>query len=821
MKRWTVTLWIIGVVVGGMSIGRSADGAGALVPGTSARAVRALLDGPMRGVEQIVFATRQLNNDPHWYANLGYYAEGPQRKAYRAMGRLNLLNVRTGEVSVLLDDTAGTIRDPQVHYDGGKILFSYRRGGSEDFHLYEIDIDGRNLRQITDGPYSDIEPTYTADGGIIFVSNRCNRWVNCWLTQVAVIYRCDADGGAMRPLSSNNEHDNTPWPLPDGRILYQRWEYVDRSQVHYHHLWTMNPDGTGQMVYFGNLHPGTVMIDAKPIGRTGKVAAIFSPGHGRREHDGFITVVSPKAGPDAQGFARNITNRPVYRDVWPFSEDCFLAAQGTRLVVVDGAGRETEIYRLPKVLADAGVQCHEPRPVIRRPRERVIAPHADERRATGTVILANVYEGRNMVGVKPGDIAKLLILETLPMPIHYTGGMSPITVNGSFTLERVVGTVPVEPDGSAYIELPALRSFFFVALDSNNESVKRMQSFLTVQPGETVSCVGCHEQRTRSVTNAGRMTLQALKRPPSRIEPLAGIPEVYDFPRDIQPILDRHCVRCHNPDRWAGRVLLTGDRGPLFSHSYFMLAAHKQIADGQNLPRSNLAPRTIGAVASPLMHKIKSGHHDVKLSPQEIDRVRYWIEAGGTYPGTYAALAGGMIGDYYENKQVHQDFDWPTTRAAAAVINRRCGSCHKADRPLPRALADNRGARRHWVFNLSRPEKSLMLLAPLARSAGGHGLCRPPGPAGKGAPAVFADRNDPGYQAILAMIQAGKQRVEAETRFDMPNYRPPEPWVREMKRYGILEADVEPADVVDVYAVEDRYWRSMWYRPVSAVSRGP
>ena len=113
-------------------------------------------------------------------------------------------------------------------------------------------------------------------------------------------------------------------------------------------------------------------------------------------------------------------------------------------------------------------------------------------------MLADIYDGRNMAGVKRGEIKKLLVLESLPMPIHYTGGMEPISYGGTFTLERIVGTVPVEADGSAYLELPALRSFFFVALDENDLSVKRMQSFLTVQPGETTSCVGCHEQRTQT-----------------------------------------------------------------------------------------------------------------------------------------------------------------------------------------------------------------------------------------------------------------------------------------------------------------------------------
>ena len=179
--------------------------------------------------------------------------------------------------------------------------------------------------------YDDIEPTYLPDGDIVFVSTRCKRWVNCWLTQVAIMYRCDANGQNIRPISSNNEQDNTPWPLPDGRLLYTRWEYADRSQVHYHHLWAANPDGTAQMTWYGNFHPGTVMIDAKPIPGSDKVVASFSPGHGQREHAGQLTIVDPSAGPDAQAFARPVSHGNQFRDPWAFSENCFMAALGPTL----------------------------------------------------------------------------------------------------------------------------------------------------------------------------------------------------------------------------------------------------------------------------------------------------------------------------------------------------------------------------------------------------------------------------------------------------------------------------------------------------------
>lgn len=779
------------------------------------------------GIDGVVFATRPFAADFHWYANFGYYACDEDRKTYSIGGQLCTLNLRTGKVTVLLDDPEGGVRDPQVHYDGRRIIFSYRKGGTDPYHLYEINADGTGLRQLTDGPYDDIEPAFLPDGGIVFCSSRCKRWVNCWLTHVAIIYRCDADAKNIRSLSANIEHDNTPWVLPDGRILYMRWEYVDRSQVDYHHLWTMNPDGTGQMVYYGNLHPGTVMIDAKPIPGTNKIVSIFSPRHGRRSHAGAVTIVTPEAGPDEPASATQLNEGLEFRDPYPLSEECFLVANRQFIELMNARGETRRIYALPKELGRKGYQCHEPRPVMARPRERLIPNRVDLAKNTGRLILSNVNDGRRMDGVNPGDVKELLVLETLPMPIHYVGGMSPITIGGSFTLERVVGTVPVEPDGSAYLELPALRSFFFVALDENGLSVKRMQSFLSVMPGETTSCVGCHEPRTKSPPNPDRATLQALQRPPSVIRKIEGIPEVYDFPRDIQPVLDKHCVPCHGEEKREAGVMLSGGRGPVYTHSYFTLTARGQIADGQNRAVSNLPPRALGTSASKLMSKIDGSHHEVRLSEHEVNLIRYWLEAAATYPGTYAALGSGMLGHNMnetgglEEQQVTVDQEWPTSKAAAAAIAQRCSPCHNDEgRSLPRFLSDNRGPgkfSRHLVFNLSRPEKSVLLLAPLAPEAGGWGTCRmldengkPAEPAG-----VFPSTRDPEYQAILAMLLEGKDYIERITRFDMQEFRPLPSYVREMKRFGILDDSVQPGDVIDAHATDLAYWESLWWRPQS------
>jgi hypothetical protein len=788
------------------------------------------------GVREVIFALRQPGKDPHWYANFGYYADREKRPAYGNGGKLCRLDVATGAVTTILEDKNGTIRDPVLHYDAKKILFSYRKGGYSWHHLYEVDLDGRNLRRLTSGPYDDIEPCYLPDGGIVFVSSRCNRWVSCWLTKVANMHRCDADGDNIRQISANIEQDNTPWPLPDGRVLYMRWEYVDRSQVDYHHLWTANPDGTGETVYFGNQHPGTVMIDAKPIPKTNKVVAIFSPGHGQQDHDGAITIVDPRKGPDEQSFARTVASEPDYRDPWAFSDNLFMAARHGRIVLLDGAGREEELYRLSAEEGAAGLECHEPRPIVRRQRERVIPNRSDPLLETGRLVLMDVYRGRSMAGVQRGDIKKLLVLETLPKPINFTGGMDPLTYGGSFNLERVMGTVPVEPDGSAYLELPALRPVFFVALDKNDMAVKRMQSFTTVQPGEVSGCSGCHERRTE--TSLPHANALAVSHKPSRIEPIADCPDVFDFPRDVQPVLDKLCADCHGYQKtarggpYAGKVLLIGDRGPMFSHAYFTMTVRRLFSDNRNQPKSNYPPRTLGSSASRILKMIDGSHYGVQAGEHEKKMLRLWIEVGAPYPGTYAALGCGSIGAYLENNQVHADWDWPTTRAGAEVIDRRCASCHQGDVALPRSLSDERGVSfwqfdlndprlrmsRHIVFNLTQPKKSLLLLAPLAQTAGGFGFCRDQ----HGKPVtVFSETKDPDYGKLLAMAIAGKEHLDKIKRFDMPGFRPCAAYLREMKHYGILPASHLDDTPVDPYELDRGYWESLWYRVPELPARGP
>lgn len=772
--------------------------------------------GPMAQVREILFCTRAPYSDGHWYANIGYYGDDEKLPAYAGngkpdVGRLLMLDLDTGTARTLFDAGGGSVRDPDIHWDAQKLVFAWRRNAEAHYHLYELALAGGAPRQLTSGPFDDYEPCYLPDDSIAFVSTRCKRWVNCWKTQVGILYRCEPDGRNPRAISANTEHDNTPAVLNDGRLIYTRWEYVDRSQIGYHHLWAMLPDGTEQTVFFGNQEHSPLYIDPRPIPGSTTIACIESPGHGLNEHRGYVALVSMRRGPDEKESLTRLTRQPHYSDPFPLSGDCIVAARGKEVVLLDGSGAEQTLHRDEN-------PCHEPRPVIRRPRPRPIPSRVEDGGSAGRFALMNVYEGRNMNGVARGDVRRLLVLESLPKPVNFSGGPDLLSWLGTFTLERALGTVPVEEDGSAFFEAPANRQLFFVALDGRNRSVKRMQSFTSVRPGETLGCVGCHELRTMAGPNGGRPSALALQRTPSAIEPIPDAPPLVDYHRDIQPVFDRHCVGCHNFDDYKGHLSLEGDLGPVWGHAYFALFARLQIADGRN-GFGNQPPRTIGTSASPLMEKIGGGHHGAKLSEAEQRTVWTWIECAAPYAGTYAALRNeaemGLSG-------------WPdhVFKECGDVLSRRCASCHdgqKAARVPYRApeWPDKRGIERpvarherlvipddplarfssHIVVNMSRPGQSPLIKAPLARAAGGWESCG----------AVFASKNDPDYVRMLGALQQSKTERDRIPRYATPGWRANRQYVREMKRYGIMPASFDPAaDCLNPFQADAAYWDRLW-----------
>lgn len=781
--------------------------------------------------EEVIFVTRKMPKDGHWYANFGYYAFDTDNKLYEEGSSLCKLNVKTGNLEILHQDDKGTFRDPQLNYDGKKILFSYRKGGEEHFHLYETDTKGSFLKQITFGSYSDIEPTYLPDGDIIFVSTRCECWVNCWSTQVATLHRCKADGSEITKLSANIEHDNTPWVLPNGQIMYTRWEYVDRSQVHFHHLWVMNPDGSRQTVLYGNQtsvfeNPGScLLIDAKPVPwSTDTILATYSPGHGRREHEGHPVLISLTDGPDdkhAMKFIQQTNKHNMVYDPVAINRDLFMASRRQDLILMNSKGKEQILFELTKDFMGGDHIIFEPRPVISRKREPVVSSHLAADTDYGTILLQNVYEGRNMSEIEEGTISDLLILETLRKPINFTGGNEPLSYTGSFTMERIVGTVPVQEDGSAHFNLQADTPYLFIAMDDQGRAVQKMKSFTSVVPGEVVSCIGCHEKRSSAPKNHGQLPIAMTKESAFPV-PVKNMPEVIDFPRDIQPILNKNCVTCHNPEKREGGILLTGDRGPVYSHSYFNLMAHFQVNDGLNHPYPLNKPGMVGDMYSKIIQKIENGHGEVKLNQDEILKIRYWINTGALYSGTYAALGTGIIGTMWNNDPDMTPVENEVWKKASSVIKKDCRKCHNelmndicSEQNLTwwRSRVDvtsgnitkekyNEAIRfsRHVIYNLNEPDQSTILLAPLSKEAGGYGLCVK----NNGKP-VFETSFDNGYVTILDAVKNSSNYLESIKRFDMENYVVSPDYFREMKRFGVIDDDV-PIEKVDPYVVDKVYW---------------
>ena len=741
--------------------------------------------------EEVLFAVRKPSFDGHWYGNIAYYATDPCQATFPigSGGRLCVYNVRTKETRVLFDDPRGNVRDPQIHYDGEKLVFAYLPNGKKHYSLYEINLDGTGLMQLTGhgedvspgmedaSVYSppgwdDYEPTYLPNDEIIFCSTRANRYVQCWLTQVGTLYKCSADGSNIRMLSANVEQDNTPWVLANGQVAYMRWEYVDRYHLGYHHLWSMNPDGTRQMVLYGNQINHGVILAPKPVPRSRKLVVTWSPGHGRREHYGRVALIDPSAD-------------------------------------------------------------------------------------HGALALVNIYEGRKMRDVKPGTIKNLLVYEVLPKPINYSGAMSEMSAGGTFSVERLVGSVPVSEAGGAYFKLPPLRSFLFLAMDKNGRCVKRMHSFTSVMPGEVTSCIGCHERRTEAPgTDEGRRLRKILKRPPVAPRPVAGVPEILDFQRDIQPVLDEHCLKCHNHDREDGGFNISGHWGPLYPIGYIQMSWRQLFGDNRvMLPysehsKSDFEPYEIGTGSSRLLKLIEEGHEGVRIPEAQQKIIRHWLDAGANHAGTYAVNSHGTIGYYVKNVNVRNDRDWPETKAMVEVMNRRCDVCHaptEAEKKIgtyklpahfyaryypPEQFQQNRyvahtmsedGGRfnRHLVFNLSYPELSKAARAPLSREAGGLGVCE--AESGK---AVFRDKSDPDYRAIVAAVARGRKHIlEENNRFCMINprpnngpdcpvqYVPRRDYVREMIRYGVLPPDHDFNASVDPFELDKAYWETFWYVP--------
>jgi hypothetical protein len=605
----------------------------------------------------------------------------------------------------------GCVLEPRLSYDGKRIVFSYVECDEKPFqpadvlndvdegfyHVYEVGVDGTGLRQLTRGPYDDLMPTYLPDGGIAFCSTRRRGYARCFGAQfsrrwhVYTLHRMDADGGNVRTLSVHDTNEWFPAVSHTGLILYARWDYIDRDAVTHQNLWATRPDGTNPFALWGNATASPhCTFQLQPIPNSPKVVFAASAHHSVA--GGSIAIVDPTVNQDGQRAITRITpeipfpeaeSRNVqeyYTAPWPLSEEYFLVGYSpTPLVWEPGANKPGAlgIYLLDAwgnrelIYRDPDIGSTNPCPLRARPKPPVLSsmvppdtpgtvpqetpamapaetPRSPppEQPAVGEMVLIDVYEG--LGDVPRGSIKRLRIVQLFPKTTN-VANQPPIGVAREENGRAILGTVPVEPDGSARFLVPAGKPVLFQALDEDGFAYQTMRSLTYVQPGERVSCIGCHEHR-RTAPAAKPVEGIALRRGPSRIKPgaLGGRP--FSYVEIVQPVLDRHCVACHGKEEPDGGIDLTGTPHEGFTRSYVSLCGGADFwhrgTNPENAAKA-LVPRfggrnqvqvtppggIYGALGSRLVHLLRDGHEDVELTPEEFRRLAAWIDLNAIHYG--------------------------------------------------------------------------------------------------------------------------------------------------------------------------------------------
>ena len=592
----------------------------------------------------------------------------------------------------------GSYQHPEVSYDGSRVLFSYcqvetppvglRAERGIHYHLYEMAADGSHVRQLTEGPCDDFSPRYLPDGKIIFLSTRRGGFHRCGRgpCPVFTLTVAEADGSNPRVVSFHETHEWDPAVLHDGRVIYTRWDYVDRHAVHYQQLWSVRPDGSDVRIFYGNGTFSPVGVwEARPVPGSNRVMATAAAHHamtagsiilldvtrgldgpapitrltpdalfpeseapviretGGRWHAPVGVTSPPPALPDAKRWPGH-----CYRSPYPLSEDYFLAAYSFDpligeptanrpnmfgIYLVDRFGNKELLYR------DLNIGSQWPAPLAARAKPAALpAVFEKQARGEGTFFLSDVYA--SWPPLERGTVRRLRIVQVLPKSTPH-GNSPPVGVPHASPGKQVLGTVPVEPDGSACFTAPAGIPLAFQALDARGQAIQVMRSLTYLQPGERCSCVGCHEPRTTAPPP--RRMARALGRPPSPIEPGPDGSRPLSYPILVQPVLDTKCVSCHSPKKPDGGVVLTGQPQGHYTVSYNALAPRVPYSAWGGKPgdfrKVNSEPVSVpgffGARGSPLMKMLLEGHEKVELTPEEIERLATWMDANVLFYGTF------------------------------------------------------------------------------------------------------------------------------------------------------------------------------------------
>jgi len=629
--------------------------------------------------------------------------------------------------------------DVELHYDADRILFS-SLAESGKWQVFEMGLDGKGLRQVTTGPLAEVDnydPCYLPDGRIIFASSAVYAGVPCvgGKTPVSNLYIMDADGGSPRQLCFDQDHNWCPTVMNDGRVMYSRWEYTDTPHYFTRLLFHMNPDGTQQMELYGsNSYWPNSTFYARPIpGHRSKVVAVISGHHGvprmgelvvfdtavaRHQADGVVQRIPGHGKPVEPLIRDGLVNSswPKFLHPWPLSDKYFLVSMSHNrglwgIYLVDVFDNLLLLCEVP------GYALLEPVPVRRRGKPPVLADKVDLKRKDSVVYLIDVYSGDGLKGVPRGSVKQLRVLEW-----HYgyqrIGGHQAVGVEAGWDVKRILGTVPVEADGSALFHIPANTPVAVQPLDEKGRALQLMRSWFVGMPGEVISCVGCHEHQGAGTAN---YHTRASQHAPSDITPWYGPARGFGFKREVQPVLDAHCVRCHNGKPREDKRTLpnfadTGRGWSGFTNSY--LALHPYVRrPGPESDYHMLAPAEYLANTSELVQMLEKGHHGVKLEAEAWDRLITWIDFNVPDHGTWTEQAGetrtteqcklrAKFRKLYANIDVNPEAIYPVSYKAPAT----------PPAPEPAVAAPKAPACPGWPFDAAEAKKRQTALGPTTRS---------------------------------------------------------------------------------------------------------
>ncbi len=572
-----------------------------------------------------------------------------------------------------------TLIDPTLHFDADRLLFARNGAAEKNWRLWEMRLDGTERQQRSPDDGEDIghfDPCYLPDGRIIFASTASYQGLPCEFGSKAMtcLYLLDPRTRQARQLTFEQDSDWCPTLLPNGRVLYLRWEYTDQSHANSRILFHMNPDGTDQREFrgSGSWFPGS-FFHAKAIpGETHQVIGIASGHHGT-PRSGRLLILDPSRGRrEAEGIVQEIPGRgrrvePIVRDrlvdgVWPqFLMPAPLNAKYHLVSAKLAPDSLWGIYlvdvfdNITLVKEVEGAALLWPAPVQKRDRPPSIQDRVKPDTNECTVFVTDVHEGPGLQGIPRGAVKKLRVIEYYFSKRGMGGLYGTLGADGPWDIKRILGTVPVEADGSVHFNMPANTPVSVQPLDEQGQALQLERSWFVGMPGERVSCIGCHESQDAAAV--GKVTT-AMRRAPSDIEEWFGAARGFSFVREVQPVLDRHCASCHDgsttgaaPSLKGGEMLedwktqLSGHwaGGGKFTTAYWELQRFVR-RPGIEGDRRMFTPMDYHFGATELGQLLRKGHHGVVLDAESHERLTAWVDLNAPFHGTWGEipqLAGG------------------------------------------------------------------------------------------------------------------------------------------------------------------------------------